>query len=605
MTTWETVEIRIEDSFIAVYERVWGEGPKQFWKHMAWCLQPGGTTWAIGFNVAFQLGLSEFWDLLEEEKWILTDADPMNCNGELRDLSTISETSSSTTLDVVQCSEKKLPRKWSGYCVLQDPPTIVVTRPAKKPGILKIVDAKNYGMQNPPRDVDGIVDSVGLAAWVVGWVRTIRDNKLGGLQATAASQSMHAFKHKYMKSPLEIHDDAAAITLERDSLYCGRNECFRIGKVSGPVYHLDFNSFYLSVAENACVPTRLKGCEIGTLDKINELRAMGYAVIADVSMEVNSPWFPKRQGEGLMFPIGFFQTTLAGPELFEAIDCDCVLKVGRIAWYETDQIFRQWVQELFALRMKAREQGDSAGEEVFKRVGVSVFGKFAQWDWSWQTIYDVEPITPFGQWWDVRPEQYKKGKVLGDKSGEVEPWDNAETKEYCRWRSIGWQVQCESTRSEHRESCPAITSWIYSLARVRLLEAIKICGWPNVYYCDADSLWTNHSGYGLLKQHGYLHDTALGKLKEKACFASVKFLGLKHYELPDQIIHAGVPYHARQINDREWEFESPERLHAALLDGRSPLPHLCIKSAAYRQPYRHGIVDMQGKVRPITLMENW
>lgn len=595
---------RVGDTY-AISKVSWSTNKPGFWRWVKHNLHERKTVWAIGFSVAFQLGLTGFWELLEDEEWTLSGTERCEVSLDQSKPSKLCVSNLATapkrTEDGMQSSLKES----YGICVIQDPPTIVMATPDFGRRTVKILDLRNYGVNHPVRTSEGYIDVNAMAQWISGWCRTLSDNKLGGLQTTAASQAMHSYKFAHMPEIMKVHNNQDALTLERDSLHCGRNECFKVGMVHGPVYHLDFNSFYGAIARDAQCPARF--IEYGECDAegLQVMIAKGYCVFADVMIGCHEPIYPKRIDDRLTFPIGTFRTTLAHPEVLEAIERESIIKVYSASIYETDNLFRSWVDTMFSIRHKCRQAGDIAGEETAKRLMVSVFGKFAQWSRPWVSVNGIDPPSSFCEWWEKRPEIDKEYESYASETNRKFYDGTREKGGYCRWRSIGWHVMYEGVRYEHNQSMPAIPSYIYSLARIKLIEAIRMAGWENVFYCDADSIWTNHTGMKTLERCGMLHDEELGKLKLKEVWPWVKFYGLKHYETPGKITHAGVPDYATQVGERVWEFQSSERIAGALSQDRAPKPMLIRKRLDYRKQYQHGNVAINGSVTPIVLNERW
>lgn len=570
----------------------WGSEPGEFWRYLSALAKQTPGTWVVFCGACEQITALGFWELLEERSWEIADNDKKQ------------------PAENIEAAKGM----WAGLAVLDDPPTIIVCRKSGQTRTVKIIDCRNYGVSGwsslyagplSSRDAreEATNKAFALTHFMRALVRMVKINRLGSLKATAASQAMHAYRHRFMPSMILAHDNQVAIGLERSALYGGRNECWRTGKVEGLTYHLDFNSFYPSVVIGAMMPARLRGHVLGCSPHPQELMEAGYQVISEVTVDARLPCYPVRfsrqrhvRGQlhfggqsgcsptrdgDLVYPVGRYTTALCGPELSLAIDRGEVRLIHGTSWYEPAELFTQWGSEAGILAEQARNHGSKALEEFVKRLRNSLFGKFGQWLWTW------EPAP-----WQASDHPYK---LWYGEGCEGEP--------SARYRSLGWSCQVEKRAGESAESCPAITAWVYSLARAKMWSALECAGLDNVYYMDADSIWCNQTGYAALEKAYWLHSTLPGKLKVKGMFTDVHFYGLKMYSCGDKQIHAGVPDGTPGNHKTGWTYYSPEKVMPALALKRAPAQIMVPHRVKIEGKYRHGIVTVGGRVLPFTLNE--
>jgi len=75
------------------------------------------------------------------------------------------------------------------------------------------------------------------------WLTFLIDNDLGAFGLTIASQSLNAFRHRFMTEEIYIHTSKRAVTTERAAYRGGRVECYRIGEQPLRDYYIvDVNS---------------------------------------------------------------------------------------------------------------------------------------------------------------------------------------------------------------------------------------------------------------------------------------------------------------------------------------------------------------------------
>ncbi|MEM4979009.1 MAG: DNA polymerase, partial [Candidatus Nezhaarchaeales archaeon] len=97
-----------------------------------------------------------------------------------------------------------------------------------------------------------------LSEYFLRFLRYWVENDLGTFGVSIASLAFNAFKHRFLKHKILVHDNREAIELELDSYRGGRNECFRIGEVREKIYKLDVNSMYPFVMRFNPFPVKLK-----------------------------------------------------------------------------------------------------------------------------------------------------------------------------------------------------------------------------------------------------------------------------------------------------------------------------------------------------------
>lgn len=210
-----------------------------------------------------------------------------------------------------------------------------------------------------------------------------------------------------------------------------------------------------------------------------------------------------------------------------------------------------------------------------------LFGKFSQAGLQWTDREYGGPVEPFALWYGINPD----------------------TGEPCRWRSIAGNKQFEESRGTVPDYAPAITAWVNSLGRVRLLQWIEIAGWENVYYVDTDSLWTNSRGRESLDRAGEIRSGEMGFLSDKGCYPWVEFIGHKHYRTPDRYVCAGLPKWDGYMDNSGYRFWSPERIGESIRRRQEPGRRVLLRTATGPGEYRHGVTGRDGTVNPIRISE--
>lgn len=557
------------------------------WEILAEHTRQGYPSWLFMMHAVEQLALTGFWDQLEDGHWELGGYDDKTN----------------------QANGEAAAAKWNGLCILQDPPTIIVARPSGSARTLKMVDCRNYGVSNfwslytghlPAHDgrIAAAAQANAINVFVRQLAAVVKAAKLGSLKTTAASQAMHAYRHRFMRGIILVHANHDVLALERAAMYAGRCEAWTVNRRVDRLYHLDFNSFYPSVACGESMPARLAGHTMACVPNPKQLATDGFLTISEVTIDAKDPIYPLRFREKLhgpncylasdrdfksrlrdndvFYPTGRFRTTLCGPELAMAYELEEVRLVHQTAWYEPSELFTGWSSATAEMERWCKDNAVKGVVEFVKRLRNCLFGKWGQWNWTWTAAPWEAAKSEFDCWYGPDPD----------------------TGGTARYRSIGGYVQVERNHGESHDSCPAISAWVYSLARRKLWAAIACAGQDNVHYMDADSLWVNHTGFAALDAAGWLDQREPGKLKIEDMHEWVKFHGLKQYEHYGKSVHAGVPSGVPGSYKDGWRYKGPERTMPALLSGRKPCDGEVENIVRPGGGYRHGVVTMGGRTTP-------
>lgn len=470
-------------------------------------------------------------------------------------------------------------RDFAGFYITSDPPTVFCIQFASSRKVAVLVDRANFDLPAPNASLSSQAKCLHISGSMLSYIDCIKSASVGTIRTTIASQSFHGWRKSYMHVPVLVHGESEVTELERRCLYSGRNECYRMGTVYGPIHHLDYTSMYPALAMEHRSPTRLVSYKDHDAHGICDLVDRGYLCAANVVVSSRMNCTPMRQDGLTLFPTGKYSTSLCGDELVYALVFAGAKPMGKVAVYETDDIFSEWSKSLLELRDSAKSHGDSVSAAIYKRLANSLFGKFAQRSYSWHNHHETCPPAPWCQWVGNRPTD---GKL-------------------CRWRSVGWLASYEQKPEEHRQSCPIITAALYGSARVKLWRAMKIAGGDNIIYTDTDSLWVNGAGMSSLKRCGEVQEGMPGRLSLKETVPWMRLYGLKHYETPTRRVHAGVPEGAKHISGWTWEYDVADNVGSACANDEGPRVRRVNRTFHHSGLYRHGVVSEDGRVSPINL----
>jgi hypothetical protein len=579
------------------------DDPSQFWTWLYSWKTGRATPWLFAHNLGYDLTLLEFWKRCESGEFYFSEDSDFRYawKGKLIDPK----------------------RRWHGVMVIDDPPTILSWRRAKR--TFRAVDTLNYwpmslrelgahvgitkqvfpGCDSPTVTLSDYCanDTAILFRAVLDLIRWWTAGDYGKFGSTSAALAWSAFRHKFYTVPIHIHGSKDAIDIERAAYYGGRVEAYYCGPVgapectirvsrpgysadyhdkpAGPVYVLDVQSAYPAIMRHCRFPCRLLDTTVPPTVWDFARQLEHYGCVAHVTLKTERP-YPRRKEDGsVSYPVGEFSTTLAGPELSEAIADGQLRKVHACAWYEMDDLFSGFVGHFWMQRSEAVKAGDTAQELFVKTILNSLYGKFAQRKIAWEDQPDERHEPP----WDV--------------------WcrHNLRTGELSWLRAIAGRVQKKATRGEWWDSFPAIAAYVTSFLRTALDRMRKTAGQRNVYYQDTDSLHCTRDGYDNLVNAGEVHPGKLGALRLVSVHQSAHYYGLKHYELDGEITQAGIPSKAEVTPEGTVKVSIFERTRSIV--SRSPDGCVRIQEREITRSDCHprGVVGIDGWVAPERITE--
>jgi hypothetical protein len=581
LQSWSLVRWRTEAGRPVRERHIAGQTAEQFWWEVGSVLSGGATTWLFSHSAVRDMTLLGLWERIETGEVYFDGADHRVSGG--RD---------HPGREAVQC-----------YCVLEDPPTVLLCRASGKPGLLKWLDTRNYGIPHPLPSLRRDSGSQPLVQTVRGVTDALAASGLGALQNTAGSQAWYSFKRKHMGTAMLIHTHRQALDLERASYVGGRCECRRIGPLPPPVYHLDYRALYGWVMREHALPVRLRGYGGADLDRAAGDGGHGPPLIAEVTVATNEPAYPvvrraspsgapvalapgeplptHRTGCAVYYPVGRFRAALAGPELADALERDRVRRWHRWACYDLEPALAGYARDLLRLREVAEDEGRHDLAAFWKSMLNCLPGKLGQVGRSWVDAPPRPDEGPYATWYAPGPDGHP-----------------------VRHRSLAWHVQREEVTGETEESIPAMAAWITSAGRMRLLEAVRAAGWAETYYCDTDAVITSHAGLRGLVGASLTAEREPGQLRMLGAHGQADLHGIKHYTLSGKTVQAGVPLPGPEEGPGEPGPWVRERLNRAAGERRRPVVRLARSDVQRAGRYTHGSVGASGIVEPWRLWED-
>lgn len=406
------------------------------------------------------------------------------------------------------------------------------------------------------------------------WLSFLDKHDLGDFAITAAGQAWNAYRHKFMKEKIGIHNRKDAIDLERAAYRGGRVEVFKVGKFNGQSYYkLDVNGLYAhAMAVNPHPAKLLKIVRARNPREITTLLDRWLA-IADVIIETEHPWYPYRTKSGNFFPVGTFRTQLTTPELKIALREGDIRAIGQVALYEPADLFSGYINTLTPLRQKYKASGDTGRSLICKLLRNSLYGKFAQRGYK-QEILEDAPIDAVS----------------------VRRWVQAETGARCVDWIFGGKVLRQYYEGESFDSFPAISAHTTAYAREHMLLLLSIAGWENVLYTDTDSIIVGEKGFQRLEPA--IDSLKLGHLKIEGVTTDLEIMAKKAYRFGGREVIKGVKKKAKRTGAGTYQQEYFTTLNYGFRSGDLGSVQTHNVEVHTRSVVTNAIVERDGTVKP-------
>jgi len=348
---------------------------------------------------------------------------------------------------------------------------------------------------------------------------------------TKASQSFNCYRHRFMDTPVFIHQEKQVVDLERMAYFGGRVECWQLGEIEGgEKTFLDVNSMYPYVMQKHRYPTKLRfyfeGSECG---KGFEYLDTG-CCIAEVTLRTPEPVYALRRDGKLIFPTGTFRTFLCTEGLRRAKAAGQIKEIHQLAVYESDYIFKNYVDYWYPLKVKYRAEKNELYTKIVKLFLNSLYGKFGQ----------KKPI--FEEYLEPEAGPPRRTVCVSAETGE-------------RWVEYQAFGVCRTQIGEENgdKSFVAIAAHVTEYGRLALWDLCTAVGCERVYYMDTDSICVLSSD--VYRLGSSISAERLGALSVDKVCQKVIFHGPKHYQADEKRVCKGVPKAATQTGEYTFTYD--------------------------------------------------
>jgi len=358
-----------------------------------------------------------------------------------------------------------------------------------------------------------------------------------------------------LSGPAVLVDPAPELQArDREALYGGRRQAWRVGEYSGHRYtEIDFSGAYPMAAGVMKLPQ----ARLDTFDSLDithpVMTDQRYGILADVLVHTDTPRYPVRIDGQVFYPTGRFWTTLAGPEVEDAARTGRLEAIGRGQVHQLARYLDDWATWLFDVAADIGYTVPMVLGPGLKMWSRSVIGRFAGHKWE---RTELGPA-PDDHW------RYEPGvdAITGMPGGVMD----------LGGRSF-WSHQGEGAPNAY----PAITAWVESFVRVALGRVIDAIGGAAIVSCDTDGimvaerlLGTKLAGGTLIAPRGlkgrartrWVLDRASDMvapltLEPKRSSTQVRILGPQHRLLGNQRTLPGIPQDAAEIDVQTFTYKA-------------------------------------------------
>lgn len=419
-----------------------------------------------------------------------------------------------------------------------------------------------------------------IAVMMKHYMDFIIENDLGCLGMTTPAQAFNAYRHRFMKTDIFIHDFDKVSELERASYFGGRTECFYIGKLKEETEALDINSMYPDVMRKYKYPTKLiYNCmHSAKLEDVIKY-VKNHIVIAECLVDTDEPVYCIKRDDRTIFPVGKFRVNLAQASLEYAIENNHIKAVYKYSVYEAEYIFKEYIDFFYDLRLKHKADGNQVFDQMTKLFLNSLYGKFGQ----------------------RTKEMEEDGLWFKNTTGIIEVYGTNGVKIADRVTLAGESFLIYTKQEESFNAFVAIASCVTDYARIDLWRLMKQAGRKNVYYCDTDSLFLNRKGVSNLKAH--IDPKILGKLKLEHTFKWLKINGLKDYDSDCKTTLKGIKKNAEKLSDSKYRQLQFPTFRGVIRSGMSGYIDIKTIEKTLTRTYTKGHVLASGRVEPFVLNE--
>lgn len=383
------------------------------------------------------------------------------------------------------------------------------------------------------RDVEILAECYGT---LMRWVRT---DDLGNWKPTGAGQAWAAYRHRFMRTRILVHEDDDARTAEREAAWAGRCEAWRHGRlVGGPWTEWDYTTAYARIGVECEVPVQLLGEQSYAQTRRSFGEVPHRALLTECVVRTEVPTVPARNDGHVLWPIGEFRSTLWDHEIAMAVEHGAHVAPMRTWVYKTAPALRPFCEWVLSLVEDRTDETHALVRMAAKHWSRALIGRFGSRWASWEDIGTADH------------DSLELGYVIGP--GVTEPF---------RYMQVGRRIMRQGATEDAPDAVPAIMSWVMAEARCRLWRAAQVAGVEHVAYMDTDSLLVDPEGTSRLTR------AALSGFRVKSVWDTGVVHGPRQIELHGVLRAAGIPRGAVKVAPDTWIADTWEQIGTSVARG--------------------------------------
>lgn len=303
-----------------------------------------------------------------------------------------------------------------------------------------------------------------LAAAMIGIMDWWDENDMGRWQWTGPGCGWAAFRHRFLNSKILMDPEPERLGLERQAVYGGRREAYKIGDLGDGHYaDLDFEAAYPQIASSIELPRRaIARVPFMTHEAYGQLPS-DWGILSECTVTTTVPVVPCRIDGHIYYPVGEFQTVLAGPDIAGAIEAGAIIDLGDTIIYQLEPFLADWGKWITGVIDGTGQAVPPVVRTMAKHWSRTVIGRFAM------------------------------------RGQRTEDWGDAAWPYFYAEPGIDWDTGCEVVDlhacgrhlrvfrdSEPENVFPAVTAWVEAACRQLLRRAMDQCPPGSVVQCDTD-----------------------------------------------------------------------------------------------------------------------
>lgn len=362
----------------------------------------------------------------------------------------------------------------------------------------------------------------------------------GSFGPTGSTVAWNVWRRRHLTDPVLASADDEITAACRRAAWTGRAEAWRHGSLErGRYVEWDYQSAYAQVGLHDTVPTgRVDVLGPLSIDKARTV-ARHRKLLVDVEVEQHVPVLPCELDGQIVWPVGQLRTTVWFGEVADAIKAGASVKILRGWGWRHGPALRSFMAWCL---------GYVSGEAV-----------------------DVTPLR-------AAVAKHWCRTVVGRTGLRYTAWDHATGYPWPGWRTglvfeqgagrarrelvLGSDYYLEAGRSEGKDACPQIMSYVMSQTRRLLWRCMCLAGLDHVLHVDTDGLIVDQDGDAALAAK------ELPGCRRKRVYRELEIIGARQLVLDGEPRAAGLQRRAVPVGGLSYEVEEWQRAMASLAAGR-------------------------------------